>query len=253
MVALDVVLNRFDASKEKVRKEIREGFFNADGSLRISETELRTWIADRAVDELRVVFQLSAVLSKSAHLIPPNILVQVTEQMSDEARHFDILRSLVPQDLHHVIDSKVAELPAALASDGHWASLLAAVEQGYPFAALLDINIVHEGFSAAAIEELRHIPFEDIRDAYAGIGVDEEKHHESGRELLLWLVGASERHAAGQVIDTAHERAVEGGAMSWSWPASTTSDIVETAHERAVEGGAMSWSWPANTPSKSDG
>ena len=38
-----------------VRKEIREGFFHPDGSLAISETELRSWIGDRAVDELKVV------------------------------------------------------------------------------------------------------------------------------------------------------------------------------------------------------
>lgn len=120
MAALDTVLEKFDASKEKVRKEIREGFFNQNGSLRISEAELRAWIADRAVDELKLVLQLSHVLSASAHIIPAHILVRVAEQMSDEARHFDILRSLVPQELQSEIDAKAAALPEVLAADAHW-------------------------------------------------------------------------------------------------------------------------------------
>ncbi|MBV9163285.1 MAG: hypothetical protein JO345_13315, partial [Streptosporangiaceae bacterium] len=57
-----------------------------------------------------------------------------------------------------------------------------------------------------------------VREAYAGIGEDEKKHHESGRELLLWLISASEGKEAAGVIGDAHERAVEGSAMSWSWP-----------------------------------
>lgn len=225
MVALDTVLERFDASKEKVRKEIREGFFGADGKLRIDEAELRAWLADRAVDELKVVVQLSHVLSKGAHLLPPHMLVTVTEQVADEARHYEILRSLVTDDLREDIDVKVADLPNALAANEHWMSLQEAVELGNPFAALLDINIVHEGYSAAAIEELKDIPFDDIRTAYAEIGADEDKHHESGRDLLLWLTQEAESHStrvhadvAAQVVGNAHERAVEGGAMSWSWP-----------------------------------
>jgi hypothetical protein len=245
VVVLDTVLEKFDASKEKVRKEIRESFFHSDGSLRISEAELRAWIADRAVDELKVVLQLSHVLSACAQVIPAHILVRVAEQMSDEARHFDILRSLVPQELQSDIDAKAAKLPEALATDAHWKALKAAVDRGNPYAALLDINIVHEGYSAAAIDELKDIPFDDIRVAYAGIGADEERHHESGRELLLWLIGASEgQEAAAGVIGAAHERAVEGSALSWQWPNQAAAEIVATAHERAVEGGALSWSWP---------
>jgi hypothetical protein len=218
MTSIDVSLARFDASKEKVRREIRDGFFNGDGTLRITERELRLWLADRAVDELKVVFQLTTLLSRGAHLIPPRILVQITEQASDEARHFDILRGLVPADAQSVIDAKVAALPAALATDEHWVSLLVAVDAGNPFSALLDINIVHEGYSAAAIEELADVPFEDVRRAYAAIGADEEKHHESGRELLLWLTGAAGDPASARVIARAHERAESGSAMSWSWP-----------------------------------
>lgn len=247
MVALDAVLEKFDASKEKVRKEIKEGFFHPDGSLRLSELELRSWIADRAVDELQVVLQLSAVISRSAQLIPAHILVPVTEQMSDEARHFDILRSLVPAELHAQIDAKVAALPSTLAANAHWASLLKAVDAGNPYGALLDINIVHEGYSAAAIEELRNIPFDDIREAYAGIGADEEKHHESGRDLLLWLI-ARDNVAATAVAD-AHQRADgDGAAMSWSWPSpqpvASPLDVIARAHERASEGTAMAWQWP---------
>ncbi|MGH3322279.1 MAG: ferritin-like domain-containing protein [Nocardioidaceae bacterium] len=245
MTTLDVALEKFDASKAKVRKEIRDGFFDEDGSLSVSENDLRLWIADRAVDELKVVLQLATVVAKSAHLIPPHILVQVTEQMSDEARHFDILRALVPRELHGTIDAKVAALPTALDADPHWASLVVAVEDGDPFAALLDVNIVHEGYSAAAIEELKTIPFDDIREAYAGIGTDEEKHHESGRELLLWLGNAAQGSRADQRVATsAHERTEEGGAMSWQWPEADTTEIIETAHKRADKGGAMSWSWP---------
>lgn len=211
-----------------------------------SEAELRDWIADRAVDELKVVFQLSAVIANSAHIIPAHILVQVAEQMSDEARHFDILRMLVPENLHEAIDAKVQELPAALASDPHWASLMSAVMQGNPYAALLDINIVHEGYSAAAIEELKEIPFDDIREAYAGIGADEEKHHETGRELLLWLTGASQNAPTGaQMFTDAADRAGDGGALRWSWPAASTTTVIDGAHERADGGGAMKWSWPA--------
>lgn len=62
MVALDTALEKFDASKEKVRKEIREGFFGEDGELRISEAELRAWVADRAVDELKVVLDRKSVV-----------------------------------------------------------------------------------------------------------------------------------------------------------------------------------------------
>lgn len=259
MVALDAMLEKFDASKAAVQKEIREGFFHEDGTLRISETELRAWIADRAVDELKVVLQLSHVVSKCAQVIPAPILMRVTEQMADEARHFNILRSLVPEELHATIDAKVDELPRALAADRHWAALSAAVEQGNPYAALLDINIVHEGYSAAAIEELKEIPFEDIRTAYREIGADEDKHHESGRDLLLWLTEASEDEApavsvhvatdvADRVVVDAHERAVEGGALNWSWPKTSPAEIVEHAHERVTEGAALSWSWPAASP-----
>jgi hypothetical protein len=243
---LAAVLTRFDESKAKVRKEIREGMFHDDGTLRLSEAELRAWIADRAVDELKVVLQLSTVIARAGHLIPGHILVQVTEQVSDEARHFDILRALVPDDMHQAIDEKVAALPAALAADKHWAGLLAAVDAGNPFAALLDVNIVHEGYSAAAIEELVKLPFEDITLAYASIGADEEKHHESGRDLLVWLAGASQLDAGtGQVVTDAYTRATGGAAMSWSWPTAEVGGVVDTAHERAGTGTAMSWSWPA--------
>jgi hypothetical protein len=217
MSNLDAVLDRFDASKAKVRKEIRDGFFDAAGELRISETELRSWIADRAVDELRVVFQLSAIIAESAHLIPAHILVQITEQLSDESRHFDVLRTVAGADTAATVDAKVAALPAALTADAHWTNLMTAVRDGNPYAALLDINIVHEGYSAAAIEELANIPYADIRDAYASIGADEEKHHESGRELLGWLAGASQLD--GGLLGIATDRAAGGSAMSWSWPA----------------------------------
>lgn len=223
MTALDTVLERFDASKEKVRQEIREEFFKPDGTLAVTEMELRAWIADRAVDELRVVLELAQVLAHSAHLIPASILTQITEQAADEVRHYCILRDLVPAELHPYIDGKVAVLPADLAANEHWSALLAAVRDGNPFAALLDINIVHEGYSVAAIEELSGIPFADIREAYARIGADEEKHHESGREMLEWLVRGAETHGpignvTSAVVATAHERAVPGGALSWSWP-----------------------------------
>ena len=166
--------------------------------------------------------------------------------MSDESRHFDILRALVPDELHHVIDEKVAALPATLAADPHWAALLAAVDACNPFAALLDVNIVHEGYSAAAIEELVKLPFEDITLAYASIGADEEKHHESGRELLVWLAGASQLDVgAGLVVSDAHTRAADGAAMNWSWPTADVGGVVDTAHERAGSGTAMNWSWPA--------
>lgn len=260
VVALDAVLEKFDASKAVVQKEIRESFFHEDGTLRISEAELRAWIADRAVDELKVVLQLSHVVSKCAQVIPAPILMRVTEQMADEARHFSILRSLVPEELHATIDAKVNELPRALAADRHWAALSAAVEEGNPYAALLDINIVHEGYSAAAIEELKEIPFEDIRTAYGEIGADEEKHHESGRDLLHWLTEASEDEApavsvhiaatdvADQVVADAHERAIEGGALNWSWPKTSPAEIVEHAHVRAAGGATLNWSWPARRP-----
>lgn len=219
VTTLDTALEKFDASKARVRQEIREGFFDEDGTLSISEKDLRLWIADRAVDELKVVLQLAAIVVKGGHLIPPRILRQVTEQMSDEARHFDILSGLVPPEFGATVEAKVAALPGALAADPDWAGLLTAVESGNPFAALLDINIVHEGYSAAAIEELKEIPFDDIREAYTAIGVDEARHHESGRELLLWLGNAAEVGDSDMpFVASAHERAVEGGAMSWSWP-----------------------------------
>jgi hypothetical protein len=246
MASLDAVLDRFDASKAKVRREIREGFFDEAGGLRISEADLRAWIADRAVDELRVVFQLSAILAESANLIPAHILVRLTEQLADESRHFDVLRRVAGEDMTATVDAKVAALPDALASDPHWTSLMAAVRDGNPYAALLDINIVHEGYSAAAIEELANIPYSDVRDAYASIGADEEKHHESGRELLSWLAGASQLDSG--LLGIAADRA-GGSAMSWSWPAATESDtagdVIGRAHERAGNGNAMSWSWPA--------
>jgi hypothetical protein len=223
---MQAVLDRFDASKESVRQEIRAGFFHADGSLRISETEVRTWIAARAVDELKLVLQLSTVIARAGHLIPAFILAQITEQISDEARHYDILSGLVPSELRPVIAGLVAELPASLAANAHWASLLDGVDSGNPYAALVDINIVHEGYSAAAIEELAAIPFDDIRLAYAAIGADEEKHHASGRELLEWLNSAAE---------TGTNRPVEG---------SVTDAIVARAHTRARGGRSMSWSWP---------
>src|SRR2546429_9051524 len=155
---MDAVLTRFDESKARVRKEIREGMFHDDGTLRISEAQLRTWIADRAVDELKVVLQLSTVIARAGHLIPGHILVQVTEQVSDEARHFDILRALVPEELHQVIEEKVAALPAVLVADPHWGRVLAAAGRGHPVAGLLGVNIVVEGVSAAGVEELGTVP-----------------------------------------------------------------------------------------------
>jgi hypothetical protein len=225
MSSMQAVLDRFDASKQKVRQEIREGFFHANGTLRITETEVRTWIAERAVDELQLVVQLSTVIARAGHLIPAAILAQITDQISDEARHYDILSGLVPTELQSVITSRVVQLPASLAANDHWASLLDAVDNGNPYAALVDINIVHEGYSVAAIEELAAIPFDDIRLAYAAIGADEEKHHASGRELLEWLSAADSS---------------TGGPVA----ASVTDAIVASAHTRARGGRSMSWSWP---------
>src|SRR4051812_19972973 len=112
MSSMQAVLDRFDASKEKVRQEIREGFFHTDGTLRINEGELRAWIAERAVDELKLVVQLSTIVARAGHLIPPAILAQVTEQIADEARHYEILGGLVPRDLQHLITDRVADLQA---------------------------------------------------------------------------------------------------------------------------------------------
>lgn len=243
MATIDIALEKFDTSKDKVRREIREGFFHPDGTLRVTESELRAWIGDRAVDELKLVLQLSAVIAKAGHLLPARILAQVTDQIADEARHFSILRGLVPVELQPQIDQKVGELPAVLAEEPGWQQLLAAVEAGNPFGALLDVNIVHEGYSAAAIEELAGVPFDDVRMAYAEIGADEERHHETGRELLVWLAGADEHvGTAAATLEQAQDRAGEGAAMSWSWPAASA---VADAHERATSGSAMSWSWPA--------
>ncbi|HTJ72654.1 MAG TPA: hypothetical protein VL551_34265 [Actinospica sp.] len=247
MPNLESVLEQFDASKEAVRREIRQGFFDADGGLALSEPELRAWLADRAVDELKVVAQLAHIVADCAHLIPAPILGQLAAQMADEAHHYEILRALVPADQRGTLDAKVAGLADTLAADSHWSRLQAAAAAGNPYAALLDINIVHEGYSAAAIEELAGVPFEDVRAAYAQIGADEERHHETGRDLLAWLLDASQGATFGveehDVLDEAHERAV-GGAMNWSWPAATAQEVVAGAHERA-QGGAMNWSWPA--------
>jgi hypothetical protein len=218
LTAIDHALGKFDESKAKVRREIRDGFFREDGTMRISDRELRQWIGERAVDELKVVLQLSTILVHAAHLIPSNILVRVSEQIADESRHFDALRKLVPDDLQSAVDEKVAELPAKLASDEHWVTLLAATDAGNPFSALLDINIVHEGYSAAAIEELVKLPYDDVRATYEAISADEERHHEAGRELLLWLTGAAHDTASSEVIASAHQRADGGASMGWSWP-----------------------------------
>lgn len=218
MATAETALEKFDESKAKVRREIRDGFFAEDGTLKVTDREVRQWIGDRAVDELKVVLQLSAILARSAHQIPSHILVKVTEQIADESRHFDALRRLVPEDLQPTIDDKVAALPGVLASDEHWMTLLAATDAGNPFSAMLDINIVHEGYSAAAIGELAQLPYDDIRSTYESIGADEEKHHESGRELLLWLTGAENDAASSDVIRHAHERADSGTSMAWSWP-----------------------------------
>lgn len=248
MPNLDAVLEKFDASKDAVRREIRQGFFDADGGFSVSEAELRAWLADRAVDELKVVAQLAHVVAASAHVIPAPILGQLAAQMADEARHFEILRALVPADQREILDTKVAKLADGLAADPHWMRLQAAAAAGNPYAALLDINIVHEGYSAAAIEELAAVPFEDVRAAYAEIGADEARHHETGRDLLVWLLDASQGAVFGDeansVLADAHARAA-AGAMDWSWPAVAAQQVVETAHERAI-GGAMDWSWPAH-------
>jgi hypothetical protein len=248
MPNLDTVLEKFNASKDAVRWEIRQGFFNEDGSFAVSESQLRAWLADRAVDELKVVAQLAHIVAGSAHVIPAPILGQLAAQMADETRHYEILRALVPAGQRGALDAKVAGLADRLAADPHWSRLQAAASAGNPYAALLDINIVHEGYSAAAIEELAAVPFEDVRAAYAEIGADEERHHETGRDLLAWLLDASQGAAFGgdaqEVLADAHERAAVGGSMDWSWPAITARDVVETAHERAA-GGSMNWSWPA--------
>lgn len=249
MPNLESVLEKFDASKDAVRREIRQGFFDANGAFILSEPELRAWLADRAVDELKVVAQLAHVVAVSAHVIPAPILGQLAAQMADEAHHYEILRELVPADQRDVLAMKVAKLADVLDADAHWARLRAAAAAGNPYAALLDINIVHEGYSAAAIGELSSVPFEDVRAAYAEIGADEARHHETGRDLLVWLLDASQSAAFGEgdahdVLVDAHERAAAGGSMDWSWPAATAHEVVESAHERAA-GGAMGWSWPA--------
>src|SRR2546423_12230684 len=167
MATIDIALEKFDTSKDKVRREIREGFFHPDGSLRVAENELRAWIGDRAVDELKLVLQLSAVVAKAGQLLPAHILAQVTDQIADEARHFAILRGLVPAEAQSQIDQKVHELPSVLADDIGWRPHLTAIEVGYPFAAPLDGNIVHAGYSAAASEEVAGVPFAVIRPAAA--------------------------------------------------------------------------------------
>jgi hypothetical protein len=248
MSNLETVLEKFDASKAAVRREIRQGFFDADGGFAVSEAELRAWLSDRAVDELKVVAQLAQIVAVSVHVLPSPILGQLAAQMSDEAHHYEILRALVPAGQHEALDAKVGKLTEALESDGHWSRLRDAAAAGNPYAALIDINIVHEGYSAAAIEELASVPFEDVRAAYAEIGADEARHHETGRDLLVWLLDASQSTAFGsnahQQLADAHERAATGGAMDWSWPAASVQNVVDGAHERAV-GGAMDWSWPA--------
>lgn len=276
------LLDRFDAAKAEVKAEIRQGFFNEDGSLKLTDQELWCWIGDRAVDELRVVSQLSSIVARSAGLLPANVIGQIAEQMADEAKHYEILRAIVPEEFQGRIDQAVAELPSVVEADAHWQLLVAAAEAGDPFRALLDINIVHEGFSAAAIEELLDVPVPAVREAYRIIGADEEKHHEMGRDLIETLaagvppamlhdvteraggsmqwswpatakvVGDTNENPTGTMqwswpspglLETAHERAV-GDSMQWSWPA--PSEVVETAHERA-SGGSMQWSWPAPT------
>lgn len=250
MPNLEAVLEKFDASKDAVRQEIRQGFFDTAGSFIVPEPALRAWLADRAVDELKVVAQLANIVAVSAHVIPAPILGQLAAQMADEAHHYEILRTLVPAEQLDVLDAKVARLPEILEADPHWVSLRAAAAAGNPYAALLDINIVHEGFSAAAIEELGAVPFEDVRAAYAEIGADEARHHETGRDLLVWLLDASQSAAFGGdvqgLLRDAHDRAASGGSMDWSWPAVTAQEVIEGAHHRAV-GGAMGWSWPASS------
>lgn len=211
-------LTKFDESREKVRKEIREGFFDADRNFIMDETDFRKWIADRAVDELKLVVQLSGILNECAHVLPPDLVPTLARQMADESKHYTILGGLVPESLRPYLEERIAAVPTDLAEDDHWQQMLTAAKDGNPYSALIDINIVHEGYSAAAIEELTDVPFEDVREAYREIGADEERHYESGQDLLLWLTGVGGDKGAAEVIEKAHERADGGTSMAWGWP-----------------------------------
>jgi hypothetical protein len=238
--ASDEILAEFDRTKEKVKAEIRHGFFNDHGALRLTETEVYRWISDRAVDEYRLVYQLSYFVQRAGHCFPPRILNGIVDQLRDEAEHYLMLSDLLPEEIRRELESRMSTFDAAMAADAHWTEMREQIDQGDAYDALLEINIVHEGFSAAAIEVLTDLPMPAIAMAYRKIGEDEQRHHEEGRDLLDWLVANSS--AGSRQLErtrTAHLRA-EGGAMAWSWPAPRTKDF----HLRAVDGGAMAWSWP---------
>ncbi len=212
-------MSKFDESREQVRKEIFEGFFDEHSNFVLEEQEFRRWLADRAVDELKLVVQLSSILSASAHLLPSELIPILTRQMADESRHYTILGALVPRELQDYMSERVEALPESLARDEHWQLMLKAAREGNPYSAILDINIVHEGYSAAAIEALSNVPLEDVRAAYREIGADEERHYQSGQDLLTLLTDIGGAEAAQvQVLDNAHERAGQGTSMFWSWP-----------------------------------
>jgi len=235
------LLARFDAAKESVRSEIREFLFNSDGSLKISDDELWSWIAARAVDEMKLVAQLSQLIGLGAHLMPPRLIAELLEQVGDETRHYEQLRQIIP--LAHVpeLDEAVMRIPRDLAADKHWQLMVGSARKGDPFTALIDINIVHEGFSAAAIEELQSIPNPTISAVYVQIGADEDRHHQAGRRMLEELLRLS-----GSVVGSPDASGTQDVPhVRWSQlQGESILSVTEGAHKRQRGRSTSQWSWP---------
>ena len=233
----DSHLERFDVSKATVASEIRDGFFRPDGSLRMTEREILAWVSDRAIDEYKVASQLAYVLHSDGHRMPIKFTQKLAEQIADELRHLQILRGVLPEDLQASVDRRILEFPDLLSKDEHWQQMRDLLDRGDFHLVLLEINIVHEGYSAAAIDVLRTLPIPSIANAYDEIGRDEAKHHRDGREFLEWLL------EQGGKVGTITERVSSdgGGSMAWSWPVNP-----ETEESVTAARGSMAWSWPVN-------
>jgi hypothetical protein len=236
---------RFDASKARVRREIREGFFDAEGRLRMSEEEVFHWVGERALDELKIVLELSYILSRAGHQLAIGHVGDIAEQIRDESTHYRILHDILPPDVQRQISVRAESMRDDLERDGEWLRLRAMIDSGDAYAALLDINVVHEGYSAAAIEVLAALPIASVRQAYETIGEDEARHHANGRGLYAWLLAREGRGAEIPAqLSAAHER-VGRASMAWSWPRSASDSVIEQAHERSQRT-SMAWSWPRN-------
>jgi len=211
-----LAFNLLEEAQEIVRHKTHDYFFDDAGNIKLTEKAIFEWLADRAIDEYKVGYQVGYLLNQCGHLMEPWLVGALGKQVEDESRHYRLLCNILPQSLQTQVRYRMSSFPTLISKDARWRTMVPVITNRDYVASLFELSLVFEGFASAALQVVASLPIRKIQRVYQVILRDEQAHFGVGKKFVLRTCQTSESaHSVLLVAQEAVNRANNCSSYDW--------------------------------------